>query len=177
MLTQPPQVAIPYMPPAQQKTMKLMGLVLMPLSLIFTIKLSAATQLYFLVTASLHTLQSAIFYQPWFRNMMGLGAVPTAGTAPVAQVNNVWQAPRGTVIDTKAKTVPTATDESYFSTIKESISSAKTSVTSTISERGESSEKKNAAAKAREYEEKRALEEKEKLIARREYKQMRRRQR
>lgn len=165
------------MPPAQQKTMKLLGLVLMPLSLIFTIKLSAATQLYFLVTASLHTLQSALFYQPWFRNMMGLGPVPTVGIAPIAEVANVWQAPRGTVIDTKATTVTPAADSSYFSTISESISSAKKSVTSTISERGDSSERKNAAAKAKEYEEKRALEEKEKLIARREYKQMRKRQR
>ena len=63
-----------------------------------------------------------------------------------------------------------------FSTIKDSISSAKNSVTSTISERGDSSERKNAAAKAKEYEEKRALEEKEKLIARREYKQMKSRE-
>lgn len=165
------------MPLAQQKTMKLLGLVLMPLSLIFTIKLSAATQLYFLITASLHTLQSALFYQPWFRNAMGLGPVPTQGAALIPEVKNVWQAPRGTVIDTKATPVASAADSSYFSTISESISSAKNSVTSTITERGDSSAKKNAAAKAREYEEKRALEEKEKLIARREYKQMKKRQR
>ncbi|KAM7187250.1 mitochondrial inner membrane protein OXA1 [Rhypophila sp. PSN 637] len=166
-------VAVPYMGAAQQKTIKLMGMVLLPLSLIFTINLSAATQLYFFLSAALHALQSMLFYQPWFRAIFALGPVPTPGSGPAGQPNTVtYQPPR--VIDT---TVTPVKDDSYSATISSSFKSAKETVSTTFKERTSSADKKAAALRAKEYEEKRALEEKEKLIARREYRQMKRERR
>ncbi|KAK3326038.1 outer membrane protein TOM13-domain-containing protein [Apodospora peruviana] len=168
------QVSLPYMAASQQNVMRILGVVMVPLSLIFTVKISAAAQLFFLVTAFFHTMQTHLFYSNWFRLFMGFGPLPPKGGAkPAAAPHYTWQAPK--TIDAKANVEPV--EDSYFSALKDSVMTAKDKVKATVEKRGKSMTEKDSVKEAKAYEERRALEEKEKLIARREIKQMKRRQR
>lgn len=156
------------MAPQQQKVLKTMSIVMLPLSTICSMFLPAGIQLYFFVTSALHYLQTFLMYTGWFRRMVGLRplvkTVESAG--PVS-----WQPPR--VMDANAPRVKTAQaavpkSETMFETIRSTINMAKEKMED-YSDRNDSDRARKAA---RDYEEKRALEEKEKYLARLQEKRM-----
>ncbi|KAK3941033.1 mitochondrial inner membrane protein OXA1 [Diplogelasinospora grovesii] len=171
------RMGLPYMAPAQQKMMKMMGVVMLPLSLVVTIYLPSGLQFYFLMTGALQWLQSWIFYQGWFRSWVGLNPLNKTATGATAAISpsasttaGSWQPPR--TIQTTARPAEAAPEqESMFNSIRGGIEAAKEKL-SNYNERGQRSK---AVQAAREYEERRALEEKERLIARREEKLMKKR--
>jgi YidC/Oxa1 family membrane protein insertase len=156
------------MAPQQQKTMRVMALVVMPISAIATSFLSSGITWYFLVSAALHTIQTWLMHQPWFRRIVRLP--PLQAQAPAAPVSGgVWHAPR--VINASAPRVHVSTSahspaqpahESLFDSLKKSIADTKKA----MDERADRFEAERAIKTAQEYEEKRALEEKERLLAR-----------
>ncbi|KAK0635994.1 60Kd inner membrane protein-domain-containing protein [Bombardia bombarda] len=167
------RMAIPHMAPAQQQTMKIVSMVMLPVSLMFTIYIPAGIQLYFFTTGALHTFQNWVFYQNWFRRIAGLPPLVTPGSRSGGGGGGAraqYQAPR--VIDVKAKVVPEEPKKSLLSTVGGGMAAAKDKFTSYQ----ERSTKEKSFKEAKAYEEKRALEEKEKLVARREMrKQMKKR--
>ncbi|KAK3328159.1 60Kd inner membrane protein-domain-containing protein [Cercophora scortea] len=163
--------SIPYMAPAQQKTMKIMGVVMLPLSLLFTAYIPAGAQLYFLIAGVGHTLQLMLFYAPWFRKLAGLAPLSTESTGSALRPNNTWQAPR--VINTTARVAEPAKAQSNIisSTMGPMVEAAKEK----LANYNNRDQKEKEVTAAREYEAKRALEEKEKLAMRREIKLSRKR--
>ncbi|KAK3359566.1 60Kd inner membrane protein-domain-containing protein [Lasiosphaeria hispida] len=157
------RVPLPYMAPAQQKTMKVIGVFLIPLSFVFTMYLPSGLQLYFLVSGGLQWFQSAVFYNKWFRRIAGMQPLRLGGAGPSGvTAQGAWQAPR--VVDT---TATTESDKNFvaplYDTIKEGISTAKEK----LDERAETGNKKSTLQAVKEYNERRALEDKEDLVARR----------
>jgi YidC/Oxa1 family membrane protein insertase len=147
----------------QQKTMKIMSLVVLPITGVVSLFLPAGTTFYFFVSSSLHLAQTWLMHQPWFRRLLGLRPLQQA----VDPNQPSWQAPR--VVDLSAPRVSpaaqaaaAATSETMFTSLKSSLKDAK----ETFSERTDRNAKDRAQKAAQEYEEKRALEEKERLLAR-----------
>ncbi len=159
------------MAPDQAKMIKSMGMVMVPLSIVATVSLPSGVQVYFLISSLLQWLQTKLFYIPAFRKWTGLPPLKLGGdvdTGPKAPVGS-WQAPR--VLNTTARP---ATQEGNKGGIFSSMKGALETTTEKASQMQKKSDAKAAVRKAAEYEEKRALEEKERLIARREEKAMRR---
>lgn len=146
----------------QQKMLRVMSLVIVPVSTVVALFLPSGLTLYFLLSAVLHTVQTWFIHQSWFRRMIGLKPL----TKPVETGDISWQAPR--VIDTSAVRVagghqaPAPTRETLFGSLKTTIADAKEK----LNERADKGAAERSAKAAREYDEKRALEEKEKLVAR-----------
>ena len=146
------------MAPAQQKTMKIVGLVITPVTLLVTTGLPAGLQFYFVITSALHYFQQSVFYNAMFRRLVGLNPIVKTGQAVApTQTGAQWQAPR--TIDTTAKTEKTT----IFQDLKESKAAAAEKWTSF----NKKHQTKDEQRKAEEYEERRALEEKQKELARR----------
>jgi len=168
------QITWPYMAEAQQKTMKTMSFVIIPVGVLATLWIPAGLQFYFLLTASLQWLQSAAFYNPTLRRLLGLGPLHLGGVDPSAPKPKpgTWQAPR--TLETTAKVVETEEPKasSALAGLKETAAVAREK----IGEYNQKSKKKSAASLARELEERRALQEQEELIARREMKILKRRE-
>jgi YidC/Oxa1 family membrane protein insertase len=165
------QISWPYMAPTQQKTMKAMSIVIVPFGVLATLWIPSGLQFYFLLTAALQWLQSAAFYNHTLRRMLGLpplyiGGVPPKGPGPAP---GTWQAPR--TLDTTATMVEEKKDDSMFSAIREGLGAAKEK----ISTYGDKNQAKTAVRNSQELDEKRTLQEKEELLARRERKLMKRR--
>jgi len=157
------------MPESQQNTMKIMAMVMLPLSLLCTAWIPSGIQLYFMLTGGFHFAQTWAFYQPWFRRLVGLAplAQPGAAAAPAAPIGS-WQAPR--ILNTTAETVTApAAAEAKKSIFTDGFGAAKTK----LAEMSASTEEKATVKNAKEYEEKRALEQKEGLMARRRMKRTR----
>ncbi|KAL2136216.1 hypothetical protein VTI74DRAFT_4846 [Chaetomium olivicolor] len=160
------RIPLPYMPLQQQKTMKIMSLVMMPISIVFTLFLPSGIQFYFLVSSVLHWAQAWLTYQPWFRRMVGLKPLAKPNEQAVGQMS--WQAPR--VVDVSAPRIagvqqpgPSTTGpESMFSSLKSTIQDAREK----LNERADRGSQERAHKAAREYDEKRALEERERIVAR-----------
>ncbi|KAK3366326.1 60Kd inner membrane protein-domain-containing protein [Lasiosphaeria ovina] len=168
------RIPLPYMAPAQQKTMRIMGVVMLPLSLVFTLFLPSGIQFYFLCTGSLQFLQTWLFYQSWFRRWTGLGPLPsiTGPTEPIKMKPGQWQAPR--TIDATARAVGVAPKkENFYESIKGSVGAVKEK----FNDYSANSDKKVDHKKSKEYQERRVLEEREKVAARRAEKSLRKRQR
>jgi YidC/Oxa1 family membrane protein insertase len=148
--------------------MKLLGYVMTPLSLFFTMNFSAGLQLFLLTTGGLQALQSMLLLQPGFRKMVGLPpiarTVPVGGRpAPLSASGTSWQAPR--TLTTTATTV----DTGKVGIVQDATNSAKQareSLTQKLKEYTDKGDVKAAKAKAKKYEERRALEEKERYYAR-----------
>ncbi|KAJ4288294.1 hypothetical protein N0V88_007486 [Collariella sp. IMI 366227] len=158
---------LPYMAPQQQKTMRMMALVVMPITTVVGLFLPAGVQFYFLITSLLHWAQAWLTHQGWFRRMVGLRPLARATDAAPGQVS--WQAPR--VVDMSAPRIvgskeksaaKPAGSESIFSSIKSTLDDAK----GKLSERVDRGSDERAQKAAREYDEKRALEERERTLAR-----------
>ncbi|KAL5614422.1 uncharacterized protein BROUX77_000259 [Berkeleyomyces rouxiae] len=78
-----------FMPPEQRKSTKLMAMVLMPVSAIFTSWLPSAVQWYFFCAAFFGAVQNVFIAQPWGRRLLGLPAMPdTTNNAPVGTPSN-----------------------------------------------------------------------------------------
>ncbi|GAB1314637.1 hypothetical protein MFIFM68171_04847 [Madurella fahalii] len=158
------RLPLPYMAPQQQKIMKIMTVVMLPLSTVVAIFLPAGVQLYFFATSALHFLQSFVTHQPWFRRWVGLRPLVKPSTALPGGIT--WEAPR--VVDVQAPRVKT--DRPVAAPKSENMYESFQSSLGTIKEKfNEYADRKSGDRDhkiAREYEEKRALEEKERLIAR-----------
>ncbi|KAK4118780.1 TOM13-domain-containing protein [Parathielavia appendiculata] len=162
------RIPLPYMAPQQQKIMKIMSLVVMPISTAVSLFFPAGLTWYFFVTSLLHTAQTWFLHQPWFRRLARLKPLsidlgPTGGS---------WQAPR--VVDISAPRVTpiqraaTPRSESIVGSIKSTLADAKEK----LNERSDKASLERTHKAAREYEEKRALEEKERILARLERKRL-----
>ncbi|KAK4096426.1 TOM13-domain-containing protein [Parathielavia hyrcaniae] len=156
------RIPLAYMAPQQQKIMKIMSLVVMPISTAVSIFFPAGLTWYFFVTSLLHTAQSWLLHQGWFRRFVGLKQLsvdfgPTGGS---------WQAPR--IVDISAPRVTpihraaAPGSESIVGSIKSTLADAKDK----LNERSDKASVERAHKAAREYEEKRALEDKERILAR-----------
>lgn len=156
------QIPLPYMAPQQQQTMKTMALVIMPLSTAVGLFLPSGLTLYFLLSSVLHTFQTYMMHQHWFRRMVGLRPLDDPARAGAM----TWQAPR--IVDMTAPRVtpirPSAppASESVYASLQSSIASAREK----LNQRSDNDAAKRAQKAAQQYEEKRALEEKEKIIGR-----------
>ncbi|KAK3984403.1 mitochondrial inner membrane protein OXA1 [Cladorrhinum sp. PSN332] len=160
------RVPLPYMAPAQQKTMKIMALVVGPITGIVSLFFPAGLQLFVLFTSALHYGQQLLTHAPWFRRMAGLSQLGQSAGGPIS-----YQAPR--VIDTTAARVAERTsaptqNESIYASIKSTADLAREKMET----RTQKSNVQRAQAKAQEYEQKRALEEKERLVARQEMRKL-----
>ncbi|KAK4187001.1 mitochondrial inner membrane protein OXA1 [Podospora australis] len=162
------RIPLAYMSAEQSRMMKLISMVMAPLTIGVTMFMPAGLQLYFLISGGLHYLQTLLTYQNWFRRIFGLAPVyPGGAFVPVG-----YQAPR--IMDVKAPRVQSSVvahgpqQETMFQTIKAGKDLAMEKLNN-YSNKG-NVEKSQKSAKA--YEEKRILEEKEKLIARREVRKM-----
>lgn len=71
------------MPAEQRKSTKLMAMVLMPVSAVFTCWLPAAVQWYFFSAAFFGALQNIAIAQPWGRRILGLPELPKDALTPV----------------------------------------------------------------------------------------------
>ncbi|SPQ21445.1 3c189008-5d38-41cc-9fda-86b2cbdd8014 [Thermothielavioides terrestris] len=157
------RMPLAYMAQEQQKMLRIMSLVMLPLSVVVPLFLPAGATLFFFVSAVLHFVQQWTFHQPWFRRLVGLKPlVKTGGTGEMS-----WQAPR--VVDLSAPRVagaPRPVAPSGSQTMYQSLKSTLDDAKQKFNERADRSALERAQKAAREYEEKRALEEKEKILAR-----------
>ncbi len=153
------------MAPKQAKMMKIVSLAVMPISVIFTLFLPSGTTLYFAITSLLHLFQTWVLHMPWVRARLRLAQLHEGGVSP----NTItWEPPK--IIDANAPRVspirPKAAPENVFGSLKSSLSDAKEK----LSERSDKADYDNRLKNARGYEDKRALEDKEKLLDRMERK-------
>ena len=161
-LTTCEQIPLPYMAPEQQKMMKMMSVVLMPITTGVALFMPAGLTVYFVISSLLHTVQQYFMHQPWFRRWIGLKPL----TMLPAPGSMAWQAPR--IVDANAPRVTqlqagtAPRSESMFESIKSTYADAKEK----LNARADTGVTERTMKAAREYEEKRALEEKEKILAR-----------
>jgi len=148
--------------------MKIVSLVVMPISIVFTLFLPSGITLYFAITSLLHLFQVWVLHMPWVRARLGLKQlVEGGGGGPNDGIT--WQAPK--IINVNAPRVTplkpkAAARETMFGSLKSTYADAKDK----LNERSEKSDFESHHKSARQYEEKRALEEKEKLLDRMERK-------
>ncbi|OIW30231.1 hypothetical protein CONLIGDRAFT_359592 [Coniochaeta ligniaria NRRL 30616] len=160
--------SLPYMPAEQANIMKLVSYAMTPLSLIFTMKFSAGLQLFLLTTGGLQALQSWLLLHSGFRKMVGLPpltrTVEVRGkAAPLSAAGTSWHAPR--TLSTTAKAVDTG-KVGIVQDATNSARQARESLTQKLKDYTDKGDVKAARAKAKKYEERRALEEKERYYAR-----------
>jgi YidC/Oxa1 family membrane protein insertase len=152
------------MPADTANIMKLMGYVMTPVTLFFTMKFSAGLQLFLLTTGVLQAVQSTLLLRPWFRKMAGLPPLERHDKAtPLSPGAASWQAPR--TLTTTAATVD-ADKGGVFREAKSTARQARDTLTQKLKEYTDKGDVKEAMAKAKKYEERRALEEKERYYAR-----------
>lgn len=155
------------MPADQAKMMALIAYVMAPLLIFITKDFPAGLQLFLCVSGVLQSLQAWVFLQPWFRRWSGLPEVSRAAPPPrPITAGASWQAPR--TIGTASKPVVEAAPKGVVSEVKEGASTAYNKVNTFWQEYSAKNAAKEAQAKAKKYNEKRAMEEKERYYARRE---------
>ncbi|KAL2191527.1 TOM13-domain-containing protein [Thermothelomyces heterothallicus CBS 203.75] len=159
------RIPLPYMAAQQQKMMKIMSLVVMPISTVVALFLPSGLTWYFFLSSLLHTIQAYFMHQPWFRRLVGLR--PLTAPGPPSRPTAAWQAPR--VLDARAPRIaaaqhatPPPAPETMFASLKSTLADAKEK----LNERANKDSAERSLRAAREYEERRALEEKEKIVAR-----------
>jgi YidC/Oxa1 family membrane protein insertase len=146
----------------QQKVLKTMSIVMLPISTVVSLFLPSGIQFYFFASSLLHLLQSYVTHANWFRRWVGM--TPLVEAVPLTGVS--WQPPR--VVDAHAPRVKSANpaaaaqSDSVFSSFQSTIDMAKEK----LNEYGDRNTLENAQKSARDYEMKRALEEKEKYLSR-----------
>jgi YidC/Oxa1 family membrane protein insertase len=156
----------PYMPEASGKMMKAIALVMTPMTLYFTLNFPAGLQLFFLVVGGLQSFQSWVFFQPWFRRMVGLPPVERNPTKP-APGRMSYQPAR--TIGTTATTVSQGAVGGKIAEVKEGIKA----VQDKVDQYTKKQENKKAVSSVKEYEEKRRNEEQARYYARIEEQRMR----
>lgn len=165
------QVPVKYMAPQQQKMSRMMSLIIMPISTGVSLFFPAGTTWFFFLSSLLHSTQTYVLHQNWFRRVVGLPPLSAPGSTP----GPAWQAPR--VLDVgaprvqgsqTAKSAPAAGSQSIYQSVMTSIKDAK----GMTNERIDKNAGERSAKAAREYQERRALEEKERLVSRLQNKKM-----
>ncbi|KAK3403378.1 60Kd inner membrane protein-domain-containing protein [Sordaria brevicollis] len=166
---------IPYMAPQQARMMTTMGIFLVPISIFATAWLPSALQWYFLVSAIGQYFQASVFHFPAFRRWVGLPELVKGGMrgpSPFARPGAIqYSAPR--TIDTTATPATPADSGSILGDIQES----KKFVAEKLADWRKKNESSGIATRAKEYEERRALEEHEAYLARLELKKQKQKER
>jgi YidC/Oxa1 family membrane protein insertase len=157
----------PYMPAASGKMMKAMALVMTPMTLYFTLSFPAGLQLFFLVTGGLQSFQSWVFFQPWFRRMVGLPPMDRNPTKP-GPSRLSYQAAR--TISTTSR--PVKEDGIVGGKVAE-VKEGFRAVQEKVDQYQKKQENKKALSSVKEYEEKRRMEEQARYYARIEEQRMR----
>ncbi|KAH8890182.1 hypothetical protein GQ53DRAFT_722074 [Thozetella sp. PMI_491] len=162
------KVGAPYLPEAQGKIMGMVGIVMVPISLLVTAWLPATVQLYILVSGALQLVQTWCLHKNWIRRPLGL--VPLVPTAEAAKATSSpsWQPPR--TLNTTAQPATAAKNSSPLTTLKTGMSSAREKIGDYTGKKAKEAE----INKAQKYEDKRSLQENEQYYARREEKAARR---
>lgn len=175
------------MAPDQAQMMKMVSYVIIPLSVLVTIKMSAGLQFFFVVSAVLQYAQSALFYNSIVRRWANLPPVeryvsagpdgkgaqmsPFSNAAGAAGTGSGWQPPRGGTVDTTARPAPSPEEEgggggkkgaNPLSEMKDTF----TGMRGKVNKYQENQSKKLERERAMKYEQKRQLEEKERYYAR-----------
>lgn len=151
--------------------MKSMGLVLVPISFFATAWLPAALQWYFLVSAIGQYFQASIFHLPAFRRWVGLPElIPhgMTGPSPFAKA----AAHSGAVQYVAPRTINTTATEADTGSIMGDIKDSSAFVKEKLEGWKKKNESSDIARRAKEYEQRRALEEHEALVARIEMKKL-----
>ncbi|EGO60972.1 mitochondrial export translocase Oxa1 [Neurospora tetrasperma FGSC 2508] len=160
---------IPYMAPQQARMMKSMGLVLVPVSIFATAWLPAALQWYFLVSAIGQYFQASIFHLPAFRRWVGLPELVPGGMrgpSPFAKA----AAPSSTIQYVAPRTMDTTATPVDSGSILGDIKDSSNFVKEKLEDWKKKNDNTNIHSRAKEYEERRALEEHEAYLARLELK-------
>ncbi|KAK1835728.1 60Kd inner membrane protein-domain-containing protein [Podospora conica] len=152
------RVPIPYMAAEQQKTMRAMGVVLVPISVLATMWMPAGLQFFFLISGGLQYLQAKVFYHPMLRHLLGLGYLHLGGEAARPTASN-YQAPR--TMDTTATVVPPK-DDGMLDSFKGSFTAAKDK----LRDYQLNQEKKNAGRSKVDYEQKAELDQQARALKR-----------
>lgn len=154
-------------PPGTGAIMKILPWVLGPITILFTLKMSAAVTLYIACASLTQYLQSTIFFMPRVRALTGLPPLPPRNTASHRTVssskNATYQAPRTINTTARPTTDNTSTNGGLFSELKDARSSIKQTF-----DRYVGSESKGRKKYSDQYEQRRRKEEAEKFLARRE---------
>ncbi|KAK0660096.1 OXA1 inner membrane protein mitochondrial precursor encoded by the oxa1 protein [Cercophora samala] len=153
------RIPLPYMAASQQGTMKIITVIAAPVTLAVSVFLPAGLQLYFALSTLLQYVQQWLTYQNWFRKWIGLWPVVIGGH-PTTPFRGAYQAPR--TVDVKGRVIEPK-KETFF----ESLKSTKAAAMEKVEAWQNKSTTKATFAKAQEYEAKRALEEKERMLERR----------
>lgn len=167
------------MAPEQAQMMKMLQIVITPISILVTIKMAAGLTVFFFLSSVLQMIQTLLWHQPWLRTWKGLPPLETLIQTPSAKgttstafrlsPGSTWQAPR-------------ATYDREAAAAREAAEAAAASGPSTVDVVKKSWNKMMGAAKnkqgaakdkqklqdAETYEKKRAMEEEEALYRRRE---------
>lgn len=157
------------MAPQQARMMKSMGLVLVPVSIFATAWLPAALQWYFLVSAIGQYFQASIFHLPAFRRWVGLPELVPGGMrgpSPFAKA----AAPSSTIQYVAPRTVDTTATPVDSGSILGDIKDSSNFVKEKLEDWKKKNDNTNIHSRAKEYEERRALEEHEAYLARLELK-------
>ncbi|EFX02035.1 mitochondrial export translocase [Grosmannia clavigera kw1407] len=172
---------IKYMAPEQAQLMKMMQIVITPVSILVTVKMSAGLTLFFFLSSVLQMVQTWLWHQPWLRTWKGLPPlhtlIQTPGVAKPAASSttlrlspaSTWQAPRAistsaTVTASGSEAAKPAGPPSTVDVVKKGWNK----MMGTAKDKQGASKDKQTFKAALEYEKKRAAEEEESLYRRRE---------
>ncbi|KAH6626626.1 outer membrane protein TOM13-domain-containing protein [Chaetomium sp. MPI-SDFR-AT-0129] len=165
------RIPLKYMAPQQQKISRIMSLVIMPISTGVALFFPAGTTWFFFLSSLLHGTQTYVLHQGWFRRMVGLPPLSAPSSAPRV----AWHAPRVLNVaaprvkgSQTAKSAPAAGSQSIYQSLMTSINDAK----GMTNERMDKNAGERSAKAAKEYQDRRALEEKERLVSRLQSKKM-----
>lgn len=150
--------------------MKLVAYILTPISVVVTLGFPSSLQMFFVVSALLHLIQSWLFKQPWLRRWANLGPLPNLagpGPSPLPRAPaGTWVAPR-TISTTARPAVPAEADDKLTITgVASGLQDGWKSAKSKMNNYSEKKVKQSSRQKAEEYEQRRSLEEKEKYFGR-----------
>ncbi|KAK4141218.1 outer membrane protein TOM13-domain-containing protein [Dichotomopilus funicola] len=165
------RIPLKYMAPQQQKISRIMSLIIMPISTGVALFFPAGTTWFFFLSSLLHGTQTYVLHQGWFRRMVGLPPLSAPSSAPRV----AWHAPRVLNVaaprvkgSQTAKSAPAAGSQSIYQSLMTSINDAK----GMTNARMDKNAGERSAKAAKEYQDRRALEEKERLVSRLQSKKM-----
>lgn len=173
------------MAPEQAQLMKMMQIVITPVSVIVTVKMSAGLTLFFFLSSVLQMLQTWLWHQPWLRTWKSLPPLHTlvqtaAAAKPPASATTLrlsptstWQAPRAisTVAAAGSGSGSGSSDAGTPAGPPSTVDVVKkgwNKMMGTAKDKQGASKDKQTLQKALDYEKKRAVEEEESLYRRRE---------
>lgn len=151
-----------HVPPQTKAQMKLMGLVLVPISFIVALWLPAAIQFYFVISTILAIGQNYLFRNAFFRRIANLPPLkPTPAAVPVASQPGPGAAASNVIAARVVEEPKAGSINSAITNIKQTIHDAKGG----MGNYAESQQKKKGEKDLMSWEEKRAEEDRRKILS------------